>query len=207
MAETKGETDMLGICRFLAGSLNVLICILGLVEFALMLVSWQQLESLKKRIDRMNGKPIRKLGHPFRKGKGEVSTTYVQTSDKSWYEFDKFLSDYQNKGIIYSMFSMIVQVFTLLGILGTVAGLYIAMNEGNDIYAGVEFALSSTVLGIIFAVIYKVADILMTSFYINYIEDGIDRFEKEFKVDVEDSARMNGTLQLEGQESSKEVQT
>ena len=78
------------------------------------------------------------------------------------------------KGIIYSAFSMCIQLFTLLGILGTVAGLYISMNADQNIYEGVEFALSSTVLGIIFAVFYKFCDILFVSIFINYIEDGID---------------------------------
>ena len=63
------------------------------------------------------------------------------------------------------------------------AGLYLAMSNGEDMYEGVELALSTTVLGILFAVIYKVADIVITSALINYIEDGINRYEKIYKVD------------------------
>ncbi len=105
----------------------------------------------------------------------------------NWDEFDQFLADYQEKGRCYSVFSLLIQIFPLLGILGTVAGLYLAMGSGQELYNGVELALSSTIFGIICAVIFKVVDIFITALLINDIEDGISRYEKMFKVDHDDA--------------------
>ena len=44
-------------------------------------------------------------------------------------------------------------------------------------------------MGILCAVIYKVADIIIVSVFINYIEDGINRYEKTFKIDSEDATK------------------
>ncbi len=122
-----------------------------------------------------------------KEAKGRVEKTIELKSNHNWDEFDQFLEDYQRQGCWYSAFSLTIQIFTLLGILGTVAGLYIAMKNGEDMYHGVELALSTTILGILFAVIYKIVDIIIVSTCINYIEDGISRYEKIYRVDSEDA--------------------
>ena len=66
--------------------------------------------------------------------------------------------------------------------------LFVAMNGNADwsnaqnLFEGVSFALSSTVLGILFAVIFKSVDILFCSRYLNYIDDGVDRFRESYNV-------------------------
>ncbi|HOO78769.1 MAG TPA: MotA/TolQ/ExbB proton channel family protein [Lachnospiraceae bacterium] len=176
---------MLSICDFLANNLNVIIVVFAIAEGVLMCVSGYILFVFRLRIDKLNKTQIFMSRHSKKAGKGKVMSTYESFSQKNWNEYDQFLTDYQKKGIIYSAFSMCIQLFTLLGILGTVAGLYISMNADQNIYEGVEFALSSTVLGIIFAVFYKFCDILFVSIFINYIEDGILRFEKNYHIDSE----------------------
>lgn len=103
-------------------------------------------------------------------------------------QLDSFLQDYQKKLGTYNTFVSIIQIFPLLGILGTVAGLYVAMNgnmNGNQaLYDGVRFALSSTVLGIIFAVFFKIVDIFLVNI-INYIDDGIDRYKLNYRTENE----------------------
>ena len=95
-----------------------------------------------------------------------METEYTVKVKKDWKEFDKFCDDYQNDSMLFSSVSLIIQIFPLLGILGTVTGLFVAMNGNADwsnaqnLFEGVSFALSSTVLGILFAVIFKSVDIL-----------------------------------------------
>lgn len=175
------------LCEILDVITNPAIIVTALIEFVLLCVSVWILIRLRYRITSLNKKELVNRGKSRKEARGKVTRRIELESRRDWDEFDRFLEDYQREGCWYSAFSLIIQIFTLLGILGTVAGLYLAMSNGEDMYEGVELALSTTVLGILFAVIYKVADIVITSALINYIEDGINRYEKIYKVDSEDA--------------------
>ncbi len=180
---------MEALCNFLDRTTNPAIIGVAIVEFILMCVSIWLLVGFRIRIQKLNRKELRQSNTAKKQGKGLVEKIIEFESSHDWEEFDQFLADYQKQGCWYSAFSLIIQIFTLLGILGTVAGLYLAMSHGEDMYHGVELALSTTILGILFAVIYKVFDIIIISVCINYIEDGINRYEKVYKVDSEDAAK------------------
>ncbi len=180
---------MLKLCEVLAGCLNPVIAAVGFLEAVLLVCSFWILLGFRVRIDKLNRSVITKKGFSQKSGKGKVKTTYESTSSKNWYEFDQFLKEYQEKVKYYSAFSMVIQLFPLLGILGTVAGLYVAMSQNQSVYTGVEFALSSTILGIIFAVVFKVFDVILVSGFINYIDDGISRYEKVYSIDNEDARK------------------
>ena len=141
---------ILAVSWFLAKTLNAGIVILAVVEAVLMIMAYNKMILLKKRIDALNG---------------ETPGKQVLRSKKA--------------GIVET---------PLLGILGTVTGLFVAMNGNADwsnaqnLFEGVSFALSSTVLGILFAVIFKVVDIIFCSRYLNYIDDGVDRFRESYNV-------------------------
>lgn len=175
------------LCEFLDRVTNPAIIAVAVLEFVLMWVSIWIMVSLRIRIWKLNRKEIMNSNTAKKEAKGRVEKTIELKSNHNWDEFDQFLEDYQRQGCWYSAFSLTIQIFTLLGILGTVAGLYIAMKNGEDMYHGVELALSTTILGILFAVIYKIVDIIIVSTCINYIEDGISRYEKIYRVDSEDA--------------------
>lgn len=176
-----------GLCKILDVITNPLIFMVAMIELGLLSVSFYYLWGFRRKIQELNRKEIKNKSRSRKQTKSTVSKTMEVEIKKDWDEFDKFLEDYQEKGCWYSAFSLIIQVFTLLGILGTVAGLYLAMRNGQNMYEGVELALSTTVLGILFAVIYKLADVFLMSVFINYIEDGINRYEKIYKVYNDDS--------------------
>ena len=99
-------------------------------------------------------------------------------------------------------FFLFIQLFPLLGILGTVAGLYIAMNTndgterlfaGEGLYTGDGLALSSTVLGIFFAILFKVVDIFLSN-AVNKIDDNIDRYEKSYTVESQEAQGNPGVV-------------
>ena len=164
------NSAILAVSWFLAKILNPVIVILAIVEAVLMIMAYNKMIALKKRIDALNGE------------------TPGKQVKKDWKEFDNFCDDYQNDSMLFSSVSLIIQIFPLLGILGTVTGLFVAMNGNADwsnaqnLFEGVSFALSSTVLGILFAVIFKFVDILFCSRYLNYIDDGVDRFRESYNV-------------------------
>lgn len=178
---------MEAVCIVLDKITNPIIIAVAIVELVLMCRSIWIMMKFKIRICKLNRKEYKSSNIPQKQSKGRVKKDIVLESNHNWEEFDQFLEDYQKQGCYYSAFSMIIQIFTLLGILGTVAGLYLAMKNGRDMYSGVELALSSTVLGIIFAVFFKCVDIIIISVFINYIEDGINRYEKVYKIDSEDA--------------------
>ena len=178
---------ILAVSRLLAKILNPLIVILAIAEIILMVMAYNRMIALKKRIDLLNGEtPGKQVLRSRRQGK--VETEYTVKVEKDWKEFDSFCDNYQNDSMLFSSVSLIIQIFPLLGILGTVTGLFVAMNGNADwsnaqnLFEGVSFALSSTVLGILFAVIFKFVDILFCSRYLNYIDDGVDRFRESYNV-------------------------
>ena len=179
------NTLILGVSWFLAKTLNYFIVILAIGEVFIMVRSYHEMKVLKERIDKLNaattGRAVLTKAEP-----GKLRTEYTVTAERNWQEFDLFCDDYQKQSIWFSRFSLIIQIFPLLGILGTVTGLFIAMNSNADwsnaqgLFEGVRFALSSTVLGILFAVLFKIADIAFSARYLNYIDDGVDRFRENY---------------------------
>lgn len=176
-----------GLCGLLDSVTNPAIWMLAMLELVLMVLSIATMAGFRSRINHLNSKGLEKSKVSKKEARGKVAKTVAFESKKDWDEFDRFLEEYQRKGGWYSAFSLIIQLFPLLGILGTVAGLYLAMSNGQDMYEGVELALSTTVSGILCAVLFKIADVIIVSLFINYIEDGIDRYEKIYKIDSEEA--------------------
>ena len=181
------NSAILAISGFLAKTLNYGIVLLAFAETFLMIMAYRKMIVLKKRIDLLNAETPGKMVLRSKK-QGKLETEYTVKVEKDWKEFDSFCDNYQNDSMLFSSVSLIIQIFPLLGILGTVTGLFIAMNSNADwsnaqnLFEGVQFALSSTVLGILFAVIFKFVDIVFCSRYLNYIDDGIDRFRESYNV-------------------------
>jgi len=176
---------MYGLCMILDRILNPLILALAAGEFLLFAFNIYKLEALRRKTDRINNNVTGKTREVGIRGKRHSTKREVVT-ERDWDEFDALCSQYQKDGQWYSAYSLIIQLFTLLGILGTVAGLYIAMQGNQDwssaegMFEGVRFALSSTVLGICCAVFYKVGDIFLTARYIDYIDNGIELFRGNY---------------------------
>ena len=186
------NTAVLILCKILDKTLNIVIILVAFFEAYLLIISWNKLAAYRTKIKKLNNYTKLKITSGEHKEKGVVKTVYTSTSEKNWREFDMFCSNYQEDGKVFSLYSLLIQIFTLLGILGTVAGLFIAMQNNKDwsnsagMFEGVKFALSSTVLGIIFAVIFKIFDIFLNAFYINYIDDGIARFTANYSEEKDD---------------------
>lgn len=183
------ENPLLFLCNLLDAILNPGIFFLFIVEVGFGIYCSGSLYRRTKEIQELTGESKRKQQSAQKSGKRKVTTTYEATKELDYNEYnDVFRPKYQNSLSKYNTFTLIIQLFPLLGILGTVAGLYIAMNThdgteslfaGEGLYAGVGFALSSTVLGIICAILFKVVDIFLSN-AVNKIDDNMDRFEKSY---------------------------
>ena len=65
-------------------------------------------------------------------------------------------------GSLYSVFINITGIFPLLGILGTVTSLLGLVNDMSDVQGSFYAALTSTFWGIVFAIVFKVCDSLIS---------------------------------------------
>ena len=174
-----------GLSNVLFNILNPLIGLLGLFEMGLMIISLIKLAKLKLQIDKLN-KPDNKKLVDVQKQSKTVKRSFSIENRFDWNEFDEFSNRFQLDMRWYSAFAMIIQLFTLLGILGTVCGLFIALKNWDDLsnskalIDGVKFALSSTILGIILAIFFKICDTAICSLFVNYIQDGIILFKNNY---------------------------
>ena len=80
---------ILAVSRLLAKILNPLIVILAIAEIILMVMAYNRMIALKKRIDLLNGEtPGKQVLRSRRQGK--VETEYTVKVEKDWKEFDSF---------------------------------------------------------------------------------------------------------------------
>lgn len=183
------ENFLLVVCSLLNTILNPGILILAIFEATYAVQCLLSLNARKKEIINLAGESRKKRQTAQKSGKGKVTTTYEATIERDWAKYDGFRQKYQDSLSVYNKFTLIIHLFPLLGILGTVAGLYIAMNApdgAESLYTGVGFALSSTIWGIICAIVFKLFDVFLSNM-VNVIDDNIDRYEKNYTVESQEA--------------------
>ena len=177
---------LLPICHFLDVFLNPAIIFLAVGEGILCCKSFAMLGKYSKKTEALDTK--NKSADVSRKtGSLDISERIVSERVLSWGDFIELKNDYVKDRRIYDIFSSLIQIFTLLGILGTVAGLYLSLNdvvaEGQTFsYEGIGFALSSTIWGITFALVFKAIDSIGTAPKADDIEARMDTFEKDYEI-------------------------
>ena len=98
---------ILAVSWFLARTLNAGIVILAVIEAVLMIMAYNKMILLKKRIDALNGETPGKQVLRSKKA-GIVETEYTVKVKKDWKEFDNFCDDYQNDSMLFSSVSLII---------------------------------------------------------------------------------------------------
>ncbi len=95
----------------------------------------------------------------------EKTSTPEKLEDRILTNFTKWEQMYQKSTRWYHLFTTIIAVFPLLGIVGTVWGIIPTLSDLSQINASFSLALVSTLLGVIFSVFYKVCEGLISGDY------------------------------------------
>ena len=177
---------VLGLSHFLDAILNWTIFLLIFVELGISVWTGYKLYLLNRKVKELNQVSTISYEKPVKENKHVVVKEGTIVSERDWAKLESVREDYRRTDQWYTWFTSLIQVFPLLGILGTVAGLYIAFQSGDmNIYDGVQFALSTTILGLIAAIIFKIVDAAFRALFVNSIEEGVDRFEKGYMAESE----------------------
>lgn len=81
----------------------------------------------------------------------------------------------------YNVFSQLVPIFPLLGILGTVAGLILELKaqDVTAVFEALDVAMLSTLWGLVFAIILKAVIALGSARIINDVDIMLDDYDKK----------------------------
>jgi len=83
----------------------------------------------------------------------------------------------------YATWAQMIPIFPLLGILGTVAGLILQVEAADAaaIYESLHLALSSTLYGLIAAIVLKIVETALVQKHINDIETMLSDYEIKYQ--------------------------
>ncbi len=169
---------------FLADYLIPAIKVLAIIEIVLLIISCVVLSPILKDAKALNkprnlrySKPRRENGGILKEINGEMPKDYQ-------YEMDRIHNDFEKAMGWYNAFTMLIQLFPLFGILGTVSGLFRAIALEHEIYVGVQFALASTIYGLFAAILFKIVDTVVASAMISRIEGELDWYESTYRIDA-----------------------
>ncbi|MCR5769927.1 MAG: MotA/TolQ/ExbB proton channel family protein [Butyrivibrio sp.] len=103
-------------------------------------------------------------------------------SRKVWYDIGKLnenKDDYNEVYAYYITASQFVSVFPLIGILGTVMGIVFGgtFDDIETLYQGLNTALWTTLLGLCFAIVLKIIDLLWPGKLVSLIDSEFDDAE------------------------------
>jgi biopolymer transport protein ExbB/TolQ len=164
---------------------TIFIIVVGAVCLLFLIKSWVQLSLLRDEIQKtLNVKKGRaKVDRSTRTIVQKVEYSRLRTeADDLRERFDKASSSH------YTI-SQMIPIFPLLGILGTVAGLILGLQEGLEhIQEGLSTAMDTTLWGLIFAIGLKVLDNIGPGKAVYMVTDDLEEYERRYK-DAVDTAR------------------
>lgn len=125
--------------------ITVLIIIMGIANGGIYYVTWRSITSLQR------------LVHPKADRRNGINADLALSAE----ECAALGKSSDRASFFYTLFLNITAVFPLLGILGTVWSL-MKLSGADDISASFGMALRTTLVGLIFAIVYKLADSLIS---------------------------------------------
>jgi len=96
----------------------------------------------------------------------------------------KYETEFNKKCALHHILAQLIPVFPLLGILGTVAGLMLEIQSQSieAMMGSLDVALSTTLFGLIFAIILKLIEAMFPSRVIYEVEVLLDDFDKKLSI-------------------------
>ncbi|MBR1476449.1 MAG: MotA/TolQ/ExbB proton channel family protein [Lachnospiraceae bacterium] len=174
-------TDVLQVIK---ENINLVILLFGALLTALLLFNGSKLSSHKSRIEEAVSRRNKKWAvNPI---DGAVIDEDDEDASITPDTIRQYERDFNKDCAMHNVFSQLIPVFPLMGILGTVAGLMLETNAADieGMMASVDTALSSTFFGLVFAILLKIIDAVFPSKIIEDVEVMLDDYSK--KIDIAD---------------------
>lgn len=170
---------MTGALKVIGENINVIILLFGIVLTALIFVNGAKLSSHKNRIDEAVSRRNRKWG--LDPADGSVVEEDDEDASITPDTIRQYERDFNNSCAWHSVFSKLIPIFPLMGILGTVAGLMLESQavDLEGMMSSIDVALSSTFFGLIFAILLKFVDAVYPSRIIEDVEVILDDYSKK----------------------------
>ncbi len=103
--------------------------------------------------------------------KGNSARKFIPDMGWDGNKIDKLQGEYQIMIILYTLYTNITAIFPLLGILGTVAALIKEFDDIEGLTGNFMVALSTTFWGILFAIVFKGIDAVVSGPMERIVED------------------------------------
>ena len=170
---------LLGISNIINPIINYVILILFVIVLVWLLSTNKKLKQFRtEKLIALKGKTrtkISKSGYNMK----QVQETVALRSD-----FFNLRNDYEQIVKDYDIISILIPLFPLFGILGTVSGLIaeIASNGSSEaIISSLNVALTSTLMGLIAAIILKLIESLGSQNEISQIENQLEDYSLKYE--------------------------
>ncbi len=169
---------MNAVFSFLSSNMNIMIVILGMALAVLLIGNYFSLIRHHGQVEAaMNLTNTTTMFNTTTK-KFEDQDDKEQVTPDSVRNLEKSFNVIR---IRHNVYSQLIPVFPLLGILGTVAGLLLQLKTGSDTvqFRNLDLALGSTFWGVVFSIILKTVDAIFPSRIISSTEILLDDYDKK----------------------------
>ncbi len=170
--------------QFIKENVTGIIIICGIALFVLIMINGSKLSQHKSRIDEAVSRRNKKYG--LNPSDGTVIDEDDEDAAITPDTIRKFERDFNKTCALHSVLSQLIPIFPLMGILGTVAGLMLE-SQAVDIegmMGSIDVALDSTLWGLGFTILLKIADTVFPSRIIEDVDILLDDYSK--KLDLAD---------------------
>ena len=158
------------------------IIVIGVITFGGLFLNGQALSTQKGRIKDVLERKNKKYN--VNSNSKEIEETDDESVSITPDTIRKYETEFNKKCSIHSVLVQIIPIFPLLGILGTVAGLMLQI-QSSDIESmldSLDVALTTTLVGLIFAIVLKFFDALFPSRIIYDVEVMMEDFDKKINI-------------------------
>lgn len=162
---------------------DIIIIVLGVIVAILLFFNYinllSQMTRIQELLERRNRKYKKNMDtHELEEEVDESASVTPDTIRRYEKKFNDCCS-------WHSSLAQLIPVFPLMGVLGTVAGLILALQDENDInmiFSSLNTALDTTFWGLISAIGLKIFDAICPSRTINDVEVMLDNFDKKLEL-------------------------
>ena len=170
------------VLQFISDYMNMIIIIFGLMIAMGLLVNGLSLSNQKNRLEE-----VLERKNKIYRVKGDMKEIEEADDDNASITPDtirKYETAFNKKCSWHGVLVQCIPIFPLLGILGTVAGLMLDVNA-NDVAGmmdSLDVALTTTLFGLIFAIVLKFIEAVFPSRIIYDVEVMLDDFDKKLSI-------------------------